>query len=288
MTDVAIVGKGPAGWSCAMTARMRGLNVVVIAPQNDNGLLKKAERVDNYPGMPQVSGQKLLDLFREQAIELGAEERFGLVRQIMPLGESFMLLVENEVVEAKSVVLAMGAARPKLLSGEEELVGQGISYCATCDGMFYRGKKIAVLSSSDQGAEETGFLTGLAEYVDYYMLKRHQIDKLDSKAVVINEKPISVSRTDAGIVVATDQNSRSYDGVFVFRTAMPLNMLMAELETEGSYIPVDRQMRTNIPGIFAAGDCTGKPLQVPKAVGEGNIAAISAAEWIAGLDEKAI
>lgn len=288
MTDVAIVGKGPAGWSCAMTARMRGLNVVVIAPHNDNGLLKKAERVDNYPGMPQVSGQKLLDLFREQAIELGAEERFGLVRQIMPLGESFMLLVENEVVEAKSVVLAMGAARPKLLPGEEELVGQGISYCATCDGMFYRGKKIAVLSSSDQGAEETGFLTGLAEYVDYYMLKRHQIDKLDSKAVIINEKPISVSRTDAGIVVATDQNSRSYDGVFVFRTAMPLNMLMAELETEGSYIPVDRQMRTNIPGVFAAGDCTGKPLQVPKAVGEGNIAAISAAEWIAGLDEKAI
>jgi len=288
MTDVAIVGKGPAGWSCAMTARMRGLNVVVIAPYNDNGLLKKAERVDNYPGMPQVSGQKLLDLFREQAIELGAEERFGLVRQIMPLGESFMLLVENEVVEAKSVVLAMGAARPKLLPGEEELVGQGISYCATCDGMFYRGKKIAVLSSSDQGAEETGFLTGLAEYVDYYMLKRHQIDNLDSKAVIINEKPISVSRTDAGIVVATDQNSRSYDGVFVFRTAMPLNMLMAELETEGSYIPVDRQMRTNIPGVFAAGDCTGKPLQVPKAVGEGNIAAISAAEWIAGLDEKAI
>ena len=169
----------------------------------------------------------------------------------------------------------MGAARPKLLPGEEELVGQGISYCATCDGMFYRGKKIAVLSSSDQGAEETGFLTGLAEYVDYYMLKRHQIDKLDSKAVVINEKPISVSRTDAGIVVATDQTSRSYDGVFVFRTAMPLNMLMAELETEGSYIPVDRQMRTNIPGVFAAGDCTGKPLQVPKAVGEGNVAALS-------------
>lgn len=288
MTDVAIVGKGPAGWSCAMTARMRGLNVVVIAPQNDNCLLKKAERVDNYPGMPLVSGQKLLDLFREQAIELGAEERFGLVRQIMPLGESFMLLVENEVVEAKSVVLAMGAARPKLLPGEEELVGQGISYCATCDGMFYRGKKIAVLSSSDQGAEETGFLTGLAEYVDYYMLKRHQIDKLDSKAVVINEKPISVSRTDAGIVVATEQTSRSYDGVFVFRTALPLNMLMAELKTEGSYIPVDRQRRTNIPGVFAAGDCTGKPLQVPKAVGEGNIAAISAAEWIAGLDEKAI
>ena len=288
MTDVAIVGKGPAGWSCAMTARMRGLDVVVIAPQNDNGLLRKADRVDNYPGMPQISGQKLLDSFREQALELGAEEHFGLVRQIVPLGESFMLLVENDVLEARSVVLAMGAARPQLLAGEEELVGQGISYCATCDGLLYRDKKIAVISSSEHGVEETVFLAGLADAVDYYPLNRHQTDRLPSKAVVIDEKPLSFEKTEMGIVVNTDRSSRCYDGVFVFRSAMPLNMLLAELETEGSYIPVDRQMKTNIPGVFAAGDCTGKPLQVPKAVGEGNIAALSATEWIAGLDEKTI
>lgn len=283
MIDIAIVGKGPAGWSCAMTARMRGLQAVVIAPQNDSGLLKTAERVDNYPGMPQVSGEAILDTFREQAIALGAEERNGLVRQIMPMGESFMLLVENDVLEAKAVVLAMGAARPVLLPGEEEQLGRGVSYCATCDGMFYRGKRIAVLSSSLQGVEETHFLAGLAAEVDYYSLKRHQTEGLDSNVTVMNEKPVSIGRDDAGLVLTTSQAAHCYDGIFIFRAAMPLNMLMADLQTEGSFIPVDRQMRTNIPGVFAAGDCTGKPLQVPKAVGEGNVAAISAAEWIAKI-----
>lgn len=283
MTDIAIVGKGPAGWSCAMTARMRGLSAVVIAPQNDTGLLRSAERIDNYPGMPEISGTAMLDTFREQALALGAEERMGLVRQIMPMGESFMLLVENDVMEAKTVVLAMGAARPKLLPGEEELVGQGVSYCATCDGMFYRGKRIAILSGSLQGVEETAFLAGLAAETDYYSLKPHQTDELDPRARQVNEKPVSLGRDEAGLTVTTDKATHCYDGVFVFRAAMPLNMLLAELETEGSFIPVDRHMRTNVPGVFAAGDCTGKPLQVPKAVGEGNIAAIAAAEYIAKL-----
>ncbi len=283
MTDIAIVGKGPAGWSCAMTARMRGLSAAVIAPRNDMGLLRTAERIDNYPGMPQVSGEQILETFREQALALGAEERKGLVRQIMPMGSSFMLLVENDVLEAKAVVLAMGAARPVLLPGEEEQLGRGVSYCATCDGMFYRGKRIAVLSASMQGVEETHFLAGLAAQVDYFSLKRHQTDDLDVNVTVLDEKPVSIGRDDAGVTLTTNLATHCYDGIFIFRAAMPLNMLIADLETEGSFIPVDRQMRTNIPGVFAAGDCTGKPLQVPKAVGEGNVAAISAAEWIAKL-----
>lgn len=283
MTDIAIIGKGPAGWSCAMTARMRGLSTVVIAPQNDTGLLRSAERIDNYPGLPEISGSAMLDTFRSQAIALGAEERMGIVRQIMPMDGCFMLLVENDVMEAKTVVLAMGAARAKLLPGEEELVGQGVSYCATCDGMFYRGKRIAVLSGSLQGVEETAFLAGLASETDYYSLKAHQTDGLDPRVHRVDEKPLRLGRDDAGVTVTTDKAAHCYDGIFVFRAAMPLNMLLTDLETEGSFIPVDRSMRTNVPGVFAAGDCTGKPLQVPKAVGEGNIAAIAAAEYIARL-----
>lgn len=281
MTDIAIIGKGPAGWSCAMTARMRGLSAVVIAPLNDSGLLRSAERIDNYPGMPQISGANMLDSFRSQALALGAEERTGLVRQIMPTSGGFMLLVENDVMEAKTIVLAMGAARPVLLPGEEEWVGGGVSYCATCDGMFYRGKRIAVLSTSMQGVEETQFLAKLVAGVDYYRLKPHNTDLLPANVSVMEEKPRGIGRDDAGMTLTTDKETHCYDGIFVFRSAMPLKMLIADLRTEGSYIPVDRSMRTNIPGVFAAGDCTGKPLQVPKAVGEGNIAAIAAAEYIA-------
>lgn len=282
MTDIAIIGKGPAGWSCAMTARKRGLSAVVVAPLNDTGFLRSAERIDNYPGLPQVSGTEMLDAFRNQALDLGAQERVGLVRQIMPMDDHFMLLVENDVMEAKTIVLAMGAARPVLLPGEEEQVGRGVSYCATCDGMFYRGKRIAVLSASLQGVEETHFLAGLASEIDYYCLKPHQTDALDANVRLKDEKPRAIGRDDGGLTLTTDKATHCYDGIFVFRSAMPLGMLMAELRTEGSFIPVDRSMRTNIPGVFAAGDCTGKPLQVPKAVGEGNIAAIAAAEYIAG------
>lgn len=281
MTDIAIIGKGPAGWSCAMTARMRGLSATVIAPLNDTGLLRTAERIDNYPGLPQVSGSAMLESFRDQALCLGAEERTGLVRQIMPNSSGFMLLVENDVMEAKTVVLAMGAARPVLLPGEEEQVGSGVSYCATCDGMFYKGKRVAVLSTSLQGVEESEFLIKVVRELDYYRLKPHNTDKLPPQANIVEEKPKRIDRDDAGLVLVTDQQAHCYDGVFVFRAAMPLAMLLSDLRTEGSYIPVDRDMRTNIPGVYAAGDCTGKPLQVAKAVGEGNIAAISAAEYIA-------
>ena len=283
MIDVAIVGKGPAGWSCAMTARMRGLSAVVIAPQNDNGLLRSAERIDNYPGMPQTSGMDILELFRKQALELGAEEHEGFVRHIMPLGDQFMLLVENEVVEAKAVVLAMGAARAKTLPGEEEQLGNGVSYCATCDGMFYRSKKIAVLSDSEHGVVETNFLAGLAAEVEYFSLKRHQREGLKDNVILVGEMPKSIGRDKKGITLITDKQTHCYDGIFIFRSAMPLNMLLTDLVTEGNFISVDRQMKTNISGVFAAGDCTGKPLQIPKAVGEGNVAAISAAEWIAKI-----
>lgn len=281
MTDIAIIGKGPAGWSCAMTARMRGLSATVIAPEKDSGWLSTAERIDNYPGLPQISGRAMLDCFREQALAMGAEERNGLVRQIMPLNDRFMLLVENDILEAGSVVLAMGAARPTLLPGEQELLGQGVSYCATCDGMFYRGKRIAVMSATEQGVEETHFLAGLAGALDYYCLKAHNTDALPEAVTLRSGKPVAISRSEEGLVLTTDQGSCSYDGIFVFRAAMPLGMLLADLDTEGSFIPVDREMKTNIPGVFAAGDCTGQPLQIAKAVGEGNIAAISAAAFLA-------
>lgn len=279
-TDIAIIGKGPAGWSCAITARMRGLSATVVAPRNDTGLLNKLERIDNYPGLPRVSGSELLDSFRQQALSLGAEERTGLVRQIMPNGDHFLLLIENDVEECKAVVLAMGAARPVLLPGEEELVGRGVSYCATCDGMFYKGKRIAVLSTSLQGVEEAGFLATVAREMDYYLLKPHQTDGLPDLAHVTDEKPKTLGRDDGGVTLTTDRATHCYDGVFIFRAAMPLNMLLQGLNTEGGAIPVDRGMHTNIPGVFAAGDCTGKPLQIAKAVGEGNIAAIAAAEYI--------
>ena len=125
--DLLIVGSGPAAWSCALTARQRGLSVLVAAAESSAGWLQRAEKIDNYPGMPGVSGRELLRVFRAQAEEAGAQVISALARQLQPMGEGYMALCGNDVIEARAIVLAMGAARPKLLPGEEELLGQGVS-----------------------------------------------------------------------------------------------------------------------------------------------------------------
>ncbi|MBE0600336.1 MAG: FAD-dependent oxidoreductase, partial [Firmicutes bacterium] len=247
MRDIAIIGKGPAGYSCAITAKMRGLDALMITPKVNVSWLARTERVDNYPGLAEVSGAGMLKAFEEQAAAMGAETINGMVRQILPSGNGFMLLVENDVVEAKTVVFATGAAKPKLLPGEEELIGAGVSYCATCDGHFYKGKSIAVLSENDQGAEEAKFLHGIVGKMEYYPLRKHEVP---GDFQVIGERPVALVRDEAGIAIETKESKRSYDGVFIFRMGMPLAMLLDGLDAPDTGITVDRGMRTNIPGVF--------------------------------------
>lgn len=278
--DLLIIGSGPAALSCAMTARKRNLSVQIISAENSTGWLQKADRVDNYPGMPAVSGRELLDVFTQQAIDLGAEIIRGQARLVQPLGDTFMTLVNNDIVESRAVVLAMGAARPKLLPGEEELIGSGVSWCGTCDGMFYRGKEVAVLSAWNGGVEEAEFLSKLASKVDYYVMQPHTLP-CNPAIHLIEGKPQKLERQDNRLLLTTDHGDETYDGVFIFRPAVAPDKLLPGIELDGPFIRTDRRMVTSIPHVYACGDCTGKPLQIAKAVGEGNIAAISAAEDLA-------
>jgi thioredoxin reductase (NADPH) len=279
LLDIAIVGGGPAGWSAAITARMRNQAVCVFSPSDESTWLNKADKVENYPGMPGVSGKKLLDTFAGQAAGMGAAVQKAVVRQIMANGGTYLLLAENEVVEARTVILAMGAARPKPLPGETEYLGRGVSYCGTCDGMFYRGKKVAVLSSGEQGLHEANFLAELASEILYFPLKKHDAAGLDARVTMLKEKPLQILGEESGLRVKTDKGAHEAAGVFVFRPAVALDQLLPGLQTQGAFIPVNRFMETNLPGVYAAGDCTGQPLQIAKAVGEGNIAAIRASEY---------
>lgn len=278
MLDLIIIGSGPAAWSCALTARQRNLTCAVVSAEANAGWLVKAEQVDNYPGLPRVSGQEMLRIFRHQAEDMGVQIVTGVARQVQPLGDMFMTLVGNDILESKAVVLAMGAARPRLLPGEEELLGQGVSWCGTCDGMFYRGKEVAVLSSWHGGIEEYDFLSRLASRVDYYAMAAHEIP---GHVHLCAGTPKSLAREDGRIRLTTSEGTASYDGVFIFRPAVAPDQMLPGLALEGAFITVDRYMRTNLPQVYAAGDCTGHPLQIAKAVGEGNIAAISAAEDLA-------
>lgn len=275
--DLLIVGCGPAALSCAITARKRGLNTLVAGAPSASGWLRHAERIDNYPGLPGVSGQELLAAFESQARELGTDFVTGQVRLLQPAGDEYMALIGNDIIMTRAIVLAIGAARPAMLPGEEALLGQGVSWCGTCDGMFYRGRKVAVLSYWDGGSEEARFLAGLCSAVDYYVMLPHDLPT-DDKVTVMPGKPSEIIRADNGLTLKVADELKTYDGVFIFRPSVAPDHLLPGLKLDGPFIHTDRRMSTGIPHVYACGDCTGKPLQIAKAVGEGNIAAITAAE----------
>ena len=171
------------------------------------------------------------------------------------------------MAQAKAVVLAAGVARGRKFPGEAELLGRGVSYCATCDGMLYRGKKVAVLGWTPSAEKEAAFLRSIGCEVLYF-------DKPRDCSIQGTEKVESVACNGAEAAV---------EGVFLLRPAMAPGDLFPGLVAEGGFVTVDREMRTNLPGVFAAGDCTGGPLQVSKAVGEGLIAGQKAAAFAAAL-----
>ena len=273
MYDIAVIGAGPAGYSAAINARKREKSVIVIG--QNTGWLTRAERIDNYPGMPGVSGNEMLDCMREQAAAMGAELRPGVVHQIIPMGESFAMSLGADFAEAKKVILATGAKQPRLLPGEEKLLGRGVSYCGTCDGMLYRGKNVAVIGAGPEAVHEANFLMSLCQSVAYF---GKPDEALDERIVVRGEKVTEITGDVRASGVIADGEEMPFDGVFIFREAMALSALLPGLEMDGAFIRVDRQMRTSLPGVFAAGDCTGLPLQVAKAVGEGCIAALAASQ----------
>ena len=273
MLDIAVIGAGPAGYSAAISARKRDKSVLVIGQHM--GWLARAQEIANYPGLPNVSGPALLAAMRDQARALGAKTRPGVVHQVVPMGESFGLSLGADFVEAATVVLCTGAKQPRLLPGEGELLGRGVSYCGTCDGMLYRGKRVAVIAQGPEALHEANFLASICEQVAYFGAPD---PALDPRVEVREEKPEAILGDAHATGLLCGALELPFDGVFIFREAMALSSLLPGLETEGAFIRVDRMMRTSVPRVYAAGDCTGLPLQVAKAVGEGCVAGLSAAQ----------
>lgn len=265
--DVLVIGGGPAGLSAAQNVRARGKTALVVSNPLEENPLWKAKEVDNYLGLPRLSGAELLTAFQRHAESSGAEFLEGRALSALRSGESWYVSVGNTMVQGKAVVLAAGVVRGKKLPGEAELLGRGVSYCATCDGMLYRGKRVAVLGWTPSAEKEAAFLEGIGCQVLY-------LDKPRDCAIRGAEKVEAV--TCGGVTEAVES-------VFLLRPAMAPGDLFPGLETGGGFVAVDREMRTNLPGVFAAGDCTGGPLQVSKAVGEGLTAGQKAAAFAAAV-----
>ncbi|MGN8889607.1 NAD(P)/FAD-dependent oxidoreductase [Dysosmobacter sp. HCP28S3_G4] len=262
--DVLIIGGGPAGLSAAVNVRARGKTVLVVSNPLEENPLWKAKKVDNYLGLPDISGPELLKTFQTHAEASGASFLTGRVLNTAMAGERWYVSVGSDVQEAGALILAAGVVRSRKFSGEEAFLGRGVSYCATCDGMLYRGRRVAVLGWSDTARREAEFLTEIGCQVTYFH----------------NPRSCEITGGSAVEQVNCDGTALAVDGVFILRPVMAPTDLFPGLAAENGFVTVDRQMATNLPGVFAAGDCTGGPLQVSKAAGEGLIAGQSAAKWV--------
>lgn len=273
MYDVAIIGTGPAGLSAALTLKLHNKEIVWFGSKEQSEKIEKSEKIANYPGVPMVKGADLNAAFIRQAEEMGIEITEKTVTLISRNGDHYMVLANNEVHEAKTVLFAAGVVQAKGLEGEEDFVGKGVSYCATCDGFFYKGKDIAVYSSAPKLEEDIRYLEEIAGKV--YVYRTYKTDKPDPENTVRLEKPIRKLTGGFKVngIVLSDETEIPVDGIFCLRSAIAPTTLLGGLEMDGAHIVVNRQQETNYPGCYAAGDCTGRPYQIAKAVGEGNVAA---------------
>lgn len=284
MLDIAIIGAGPAGLSAAITGAIRNKKVKVFGNPMTTSFIYKAERVDNYIGMLGVSGHEMMTRFVDHAKELGVEIQTGKVIEIFPMGTSYMLNVENEFIEAKTVILANGISKSTALEGENEFLGKGVSYCATCDGPLYRGRSVAVIGDSVHAEEDANYLAEICEQV-YYIPLYKEITHLDEKIEVMRIRPKKIFGENVVGGLEYHDGSLDVSGIFIIKESIPTTKLLSSLELEGQAIKVNRMMETNLPGVYAAGDCTGRPYQVAKAVGEGNIAVLQAVSYLNAKDK---
>ncbi len=280
--DIAIIGTGPAGLSAAITAKIRNKKILLIGNPNFSDKVQKAHQIQNYLGLPAISGKDLAKAFENHINSMDITITEGKVNAVYPMGSYFGLQVSQDIYEAETVIVATGIVTGKAFKGENELLGRGVSYCATCDAPLYRNKTVAVIGYSPKEESEAEFLAEVCEKVLYIPMYKEET-KLSDKVTIINEKPTAVIGENKVKSLQTEKNNYEVDGIFILRDSIPPSQLVSGLEIKDNHIVVNSQMETNIKGCFACGDIVGRPYQYIKAAGQGNIAGLSA---VAYLDAK--
>lgn len=286
MVDLLIIGSGPAGISAALTAKARGLDFLWFGSRNLSAKVEKAERVMNYPGLPAVTGPEMRDAFLRQIDAAGISILEERVNAIYNMGAYYTALVNDKMYDGKAVLLATGVSGAREIPGESRLLGKGVSYCATCDGALYRGKRIAVVCTAPALEEEIEFLAGLAAEVFLCTSYQNCGVRRDNVRQVAGS-PTEILGGDRAEGIVCGGETVEVDGVFCLRSCVAPAALLPGLEAEGGHIRVDREQRTNLAGCFAAGDCTGRPYQYAKAVGEGNVALHSVLQYLKEQEKEA-
>nr|WP_052217225.1 thioredoxin-disulfide reductase [Thermincola ferriacetica] len=298
--DIVIIGGGPAGLTAGMYAARAALKCILIERGMPGGQAATTDQIENYPGFPEgIGGPDLMMNMHQQALKFGLETKFGEVNELKKDGQWFFVNVSGQDIKARSVIIATGTESLNLgVEGEQRFRGRGVSYCATCDGAFFKGLKVAVIGGGDAALEEGMFLTRFASKV-YLVHRRNEfratkvvqerLREFPQIELVLNSVVTSIlgdSKVEAIKVknLATgEEKAIAVDGVFVYIGQKPNSELvkdMVQLDERG-YIITDQNMQTSLPGLFAAGDVRVTPLrQVVTAVSDGAVAAVSAEKYI--------
>ena len=297
MYDVIIIGGGPAGLTAGIYAQRARLKTLLLEKEVIGGQIAVTDVIENYPGFPSISGADLMEKFEGHARGLGLEIKLADVIAVQEKGEGKIVKTSDGDLIAKSVIVATGAKPRRLgIPGEKELTGKGVSYCATCDGPFFKGQKVIVVGGGDTAVKDAVYLSKIAGRV--YIA--HRRDQLRAEKI-IQEKAMSTPNIEilwshilkeikgkTGVEKVVLQNLKDntvkeldVEGVFVFVGINPTTDFVDVEKDKQGFIKTDQDMRTSVKGIFAAGDCRTTALkQVSTAVGDGAIAAFVAEKYI--------
>ena len=302
--DAIIIGSGPAGLTAAIYLGRAGQKCVILEKEFPGGYTAKIADIENYPGHEAISGFDLTTIMQKQAENFGATLVYPVEVVDMELqGEVKRVRTRDKVYEGQAIIIAIGVSRKKLeVPGAKEFLGKGVSYCATCDGAFFKGRKVAVVGSEDEAAEEALHLADLAEKVTFIPYK--DLDVIDVLMARLKAKPnveiYPTSKISAivgdelvtGLKIAVDGAEKTIplEGVFIAMGSTPISSLImragGRADDRGCLI-VDKHQRMNLDGVFAAGDCTCGGMQIVTAAGEGAIAGMRAASFVRKIKAKA-
>ncbi|MBE5106984.1 thioredoxin-disulfide reductase [Bacillus thuringiensis] len=304
--DVIIIGAGPAGMTAAVYTSRANLSTLMLERGIPGGQMANTEDVENYPGYESILGPDLSNKMFEHAKKFGAEYAYGDVKEIIDGKEYKTIIAGKKEYKARAIIVASGAEYKKIgVPGEKELGGRGVSYCAVCDGAFFKEKELVVIGGGDSAVEEGVYLTRFASKVTIV----HRRDTLRAQKILQDRafqnekvdfiwnhtiKEINDTNGKVGSVTLVDVNSGEEqevktDGVFVYIGMLPLSKPFVELgiTNENGYVETNERMETKVPGIFAAGDVREKMLrQIVTATGDGSIAAQSAQHYVEELVEE--
>ena len=300
MYDVIVVGGGPAGLTAALYAARAGKDVLVLERESTGGQINYSPLVDNYPGLPGMSGSQFAQALTQQALDQGVHIREEEVTFLRTQGELLELTTPQARYSATALVLATGVTHRKLgLEGEDELVGAGVSYCAVCDGAFYQGRPVAVVGGGDTALQEALFLSARCSKVtlihrrDLFRGESRLVEQLRGRDNVEFLLSAAVEKLHAGPEGLTGLTVRdlkgektlelAVDGLFVAVGQQPQNQLFANLvmTDDRGYFLAGEDCATSLPGVFAAGDCRVKSVrQLTTAVGDGAVAGLAASRYV--------